>query len=534
MSADTENAAVKLLHEVTLAVRRPGPLRDILQECTDSTVRRMDAVLARVWVVDLIENALILQASSGIYTHLDGAHGRVPMGALKIGGIAQQKRPHWTNSVLEDPRVDHAWAKGQGLVSFAGYPLVVRDELLGVLGLFFRRELNANELELIECLSGALALGIAYKRGRLEVANLAEALPQLVWSATPDGSATYFNSAWSEHTGLGACESHGEGWMEAIHPDEAERARAAWRRSVKTGERFEAELRIRGRDGAYRWFLARGIPLMSEGGRVARWFGTCTDIDDRRTSEERRVQQMLEESSQKRATEEELRRINEELRSIAYVSSHELQEPVITIKSYHNLLSVRYRDRLGDDAKQFIDECTKASDTIQKMVNDLWTYARINRPGITFEQVDFERALTSAVASLEAAIAESSAVLTNGPLPVLRAVNEQVTDLFRRLVENALKYRSSAPPRVHVSAERRGAEWLFAVKDNGIGIDKMASKDVFRLFHRLRERPGPAGSGMGLPICKKIVEHHGGTIWVDSEPGGGSTFCFTVRSDEKS
>jgi len=241
------------------------------------------------------------------------------------------------------------------------------------------------------------------------------------------------------------------------------------------------------------------------------------------------------EIAQRRAAEQavarhaqELARSNQELEQFAYVASHDLQEPLRMVASYTQLLARRYRDRLDSDAHDFIRYAADGATRMQSLINDLLAYSRVGTRGEPLRSADSEAVCEEAIRNLRAAIEESGAEVARDPLPRVLADAAQLRQLFQNLISNALKFRSPEPPRVHVSADRNGNEWRFSVRDNGIGIDPEHAQRIFVLFQRLHNRAEYPGTGIGLAICKKIVERHGGRIWVESEPGSGATFCFTL------
>jgi PAS domain S-box-containing protein len=231
----------------------------------------------------------------------------------------------------------------------------------------------------------------------------------------------------------------------------------------------------------------------------------------------------------------ELYRSNEELGQFAYVASHDLQEPLRMVASYTQLLSKRYKGRLDADADEFIAFAVDGANRMQRLIQDLLVYSRVGTKGKVLLDTSSEEALQAALMNLRGAIDESGAQVTHDPLPGVMADEMQLTQLFQNLVGNAIKYQRAGVPTVHVSAARSGEEkWLFSVKDNGLGIDSRHFERIFGMFQRLHGRDEFAGTGIGLAICKKIVERHGGEIWVESEPGNGSTFRFALASNEAS
>jgi signal transduction histidine kinase/CHASE3 domain sensor protein len=265
-------------------------------------------------------------------------------------------------------------------------------------------------------------------------------------------------------------------------------------------------------------------PIHEAGGIVGAVL-TFRDITERRAA-----QRELEERAR------ELARSNADLEQFAYVASHDLHEPLRAVVSYLQLLERRYGDQLDERAERYIGHAVDGGRRMQTLITDLLTYSRASRRDVTMEPVDLEAVLERVEASLQVAIEESGATVTHDPLPTVAGDGTQLTQLFQNLVANAIKFRGEAPPEIHVSAERGaepGAErqdgaWRLSVRDNGIGIAPEYHERVFILFQRLHARDEYGGTGIGLAVCKKIVERRGGTIWVDATPGGGSTIRFTI------
>ncbi|HEX7765262.1 MAG TPA: ATP-binding protein, partial [Nitrospira sp.] len=235
-----------------------------------------------------------------------------------------------------------------------------------------------------------------------------------------------------------------------------------------------------------------------------------------------RVQQSLEESNA------ELARSNADLQQFAYVASHDLQEPLRMIASYTQLLARRYKGKLDSDADDFIGYAVDGANRMQKLINDLLAYSRVTTQGKVFEQVDCNQILEDVLSNLRIAIEENRAVVTHDALPVVTADGGQLGQLFQNLIGNAIKFHGKEPPRVHVSVELRNNEWQFSVLDNGIGVDPQYAERIFVIFQRLHNREEYPGTGIGLAVCKKIVERHGGRIWMQSPIGRGSIFYFTL------
>jgi len=226
---------------------------------------------------------------------------------------------------------------------------------------------------------------------------------------------------------------------------------------------------------------------------------------------------------------DELARSNLELRQFAYIASHDLQEPLRAISGFTELLQKRYQGQLDERADKYISFITEGSLRMQHMIQDLLLYSRVETQAHEFEKIDSNVSLEQAVANLRVSIQENNPVITNDPLPEIIADGEQITLLFQNLIGNAIKYhKPNVIPAIHVSAKKDKENWLFSVSDNGIGIDEKYADRLFKIFQRLHTRNEYPGTGIGLAVCKRIVERHSGTIWVKSTPGEGATFYFTI------
>ncbi len=288
--------------------------------------------------------------------------------------------------------------------------------------------------------------------------------------------------------------------------------------------------RLREGDLKVRTGLAHGEGELLQ---LARGFDEMAESLERRVSERQRAEvelKALNESLEKRVATRttELKRSNEELEQFAYVASHDLQEPLRMVTNYLQLLRQRYQGKLDQNADEFMAFALDGAERMQALIIGLLSYSRVGTQGKPFEPVHCERILERALANLKMALEETGAVVTNDPLPVIQGEALQLTQLFQNLISNAIKFRGSEFPRVQIEVERKGQEWQFAVRDNGIGIAAKDFERIFILFQRLHGREKYPGTGIGLSFCKKIVERHGGRIWVEAEPGKGTTFFFTM------
>ncbi len=228
---------------------------------------------------------------------------------------------------------------------------------------------------------------------------------------------------------------------------------------------------------------------------------------------------------------QELARSNAELQQFAHVASHDLKEPLRMVASYVQLLAKRYKDKLGADADDFIRYAVDGVERMQNLIDDLLIYSHVSTCVRGLKSTDCDAVLHRSLANLKAAIEETHATITHDPLPTVIADNMQLIQLFQNLIGNAIKFSGVKPPRVHVSAEQKGNEWVFSISDNGIGIESEYADRIFIIFQRLHSRGEYTGTGIGLAICKRIVERHGGRIWMESKTEKGATFCFAIPAE---
>jgi signal transduction histidine kinase len=238
----------------------------------------------------------------------------------------------------------------------------------------------------------------------------------------------------------------------------------------------------------------------------------------------------LNEDLERRVQErtQELKRSNEELEQFAYVASHDLQEPLRMVASYMQLIERRYKDKLDADADKFIGFAVDGAKRMQALIQDLLAYSRVGTRHNPFQTIDCTSIVNGVVADLKLTIDEIGAKVRYNTLPTVNGDSIQLAQVFQNLISNALKFKGNASPEIYISARRDGDFWVFSIKDNGIGIDPQYFNRIFVIFQRLHTRQEYAGTGIGLAVCKKIIERHGGRIWVESEPGKGTTFHFSI------
>lgn len=305
-----------------------------------------------------------------------------------------------------------------------------------------------------------------------------------------------------------------------LHPEDKEKTVAALMAHISIPNNpvpYEAEYRIRREDGSYIWFYAKGQALWDSEGKATRVAGSVLDITARKEAEQRmeHIVQALTES-------------NAQLERFAYICSHDLQEPLRMITNYTQRLEKHLGNSLDDKGQHYMQYVFDGAQRARQLINDVLTLARIGSENKAFEAVDCNEVMERIAADLQERIREEQATLTYDALPVVQGHKIYVVQVFQNLIGNALKFKSDKPIAIHIGSEQKGAYWQFSITDNGIGIDPEYQEKIFEIFQRLHSRDKYPGTGIGLAIVKKIIDRHGGRIWVHSAPGKGSTFYFTL------
>ena len=339
---------------------------------------------------------------------------------------------------------------------------------------------------------------------------LAESMPQKIFTAMPAGEVDYFNPQWMEFTGLTFEQIRDWGWTQFVHPDDLDESIRVWKRALQTGEPLLFEQRFRRADGSYRWHLTRAHAMRDQAGAITMWIGSNTDIHEQKEKEE------------------ELRRANEDLRQFAYSASHDFAVDRHITDRLLEIVARRYDHALDQSGRQFLEFLREGGHRLARLVDDLLAYTRASTAELSEHAVDAKSAVNSSLAMLAKPIQDAAAVVTADELPVVYMGDLHLQQVFQNLIGNAVKYRSEGQPRVHISARQMGSMWCFSVRDNGIGIDPEYKEKIFGVFKRLSHDRTYSGTGIGLAICQRVVERYGGRIWVESEPGKGATFYFTI------
>lgn len=424
---------------------------------------------------------------------------------------AHETRPIPFRCITADGSIVHAEAYLGRITDLEGQPAGICGIVLDI------TERHRQEAEITR-----LNTLLSFQRQRLE--SIISNVPGIVFegSSTPDGGLQRmdFVSAHIEKL-LGytpdECLKDANFWRNVIVPDDWSSTVQRITEIIAQGESGIVQFRCQARDGRVVHIEAHSSLIHDSRGRPVGAVGVMMDITERRLIEEAIAQYA-----------EDLRRSNEELEQFAYVASHDLQEPLRMVASYLQLIEQRYGDRLDDDAHEFIAYAVDGASRMKTLINDLLAYSRIQRAADEHEPVALEEALQQTLYNLQLSIEDTGAVITHDPLPEISANPVQMTQLFQNLISNALKFRSERTPQIHIGAQRERNQWHLTVADNGIGIESEYLERIFMIFQRLHGRQEYPGTGIGLAICRKIVDKHGGRIYAESTPGEGTTFHILI------
>lgn len=522
----TRQVAVRA--DLGMAFGKKKNLEGILQECAESIVRHLDAAFARIWTLSGDGTMLELRASAGVYTHLNGPHSRIPIGELKIGAIAQQQKHVLTNDILNDPRIsEKAWAANEGMSGFAGYPLLAGTRTLGVVAMFSRNPLTAGTAEALASAADSIAHGIerrhAEEKLRLSERDLSliiETIPGFVWCAAPDGELNYLNQGILDYTGTSSDSWAKLGWTNILHPDDAEPTAQAWAHAVATGRLHQTQCRLRRSDGIYRWFQVLGQAARDGEGKVLRWYGLLIDIDDRKNIEE-----ILRHNQERLSRATRTATIGEFAAAIA----HEINQPLAAVVA-NGQACLRWLAaqppgiaKAQEAAGRIVRDGKEAGEVVRR-IRALFKQAAPENVELDLNEVIGEVLhLLSTETARRRVVVETELAQDLAPVVGDRV---QLQQLVFNLLLNAIEAMDSVidgPGKLFIRSKRPGPETvLVQVRDSGPGIKD--PEKIFDAFFTTKEH----GMGMGLAICRSIVDAHRGRLWAESADGPGTIFSFTL------
>ena len=464
------------------------------------------------------------------------------------GRVWESAEPAWITDVTKNDNSMRAdVAAKEGLHGGFAFPILLRGEVFGVIE-FFSREIQPPDQELLDMIStvgSQVGQFIEHRQAAVDLQaseeryrTLADSMPQIVWTANPDGSLDYYNQQWIDYTGMTLEQTLGWGWQPVLHPDDLEECLKRWSRAVETGESYETEYRFkRASDGAYRWHLGRATPALDEDGRITKWYGACTDIEEQKRTEQalqdnQRQVQKLNAELELRVIERtaELAAANKELEAFSYSVSHDLRAPLRSIDGFSQALLEDYAESIDAQGQNYLQRVRAASQRMAQLIDDMLNLARVSRGDMRREQIDLSRMVREVSEQLhreeperavEVIIADN--INARGDARLLRIALEN-------LLGNAWKFTSKQrSARIEFGVREGDAgEDVFFVSDDGAGFDMAYSDKLFGAFQRLHSASEFEGTGIGLATVQRIIHRHGGRIRAESEVDRGATFYFTL------
>ncbi|MEP6794381.1 MAG: CheR family methyltransferase, partial [Saprospiraceae bacterium] len=375
--------------------------------------------------------------------------------------------------------------------------------------------------------------------------QLADLMPQKVWTADADGNFNYFNSCWFEYTGLTYEDLEDWGWKKVIYPDDWPQTMDIWNRSLATGDNFEIEHRFLNSEGVYKWHLTRGLAQKDDNGKIKMWIGTDTEIQQQQELKEELEHAVLERTSKLHQANLTLEEKNEELESFSYISSHDLQEPLRKIQTLASFILEKENENLSDSGKDYFSRIQASAFRMQKLIEDILAYSRTNATERKFELTDLTKIVDEVKIEFKELIEEKHAIIESSELCPANIIVFQFRSLMHNLISNALKFSTPGqPPHIiiksviengdntHDKALSPAVQYChITIKDNGIGFDAKYNVKIFQVFQKLHDKDEYEGTGIGLSIVKKIVENHHGIITVASKPHKGTTFDIFIPAE---
>lgn len=505
------------------AITKADSLQITLQGCAEVMVKYLEPMFARIWTLNEVDNVLELQASAGVYTHLNGRYARIPLGELEIGVIGQERAPFIGSLGLEEmPDQNKEWTKHKGKVFIVGHPLLIEDRLIGVIAVYSQVPLGEQVLSALESNADSIAIGIArnlsiqaLSASEAKYRNLFENASDLIQSIKADGSFAFVNNSWHRVLGYTPEELKSLSLFKIVDLSNEAYCRVVLQQVVKGQSLEKVELQLITKEGRLINVEGNASPLAVDGQMVASMI--LRDMTDYKRSQ-----------AALKAQAEELKRSNADLEQFAAVASHDLQEPLRGIAGCLQILEKKYKNALDEEANQLIDFSVQGSLRMRQLINSLLLLSRVNSKPKDFKPVNLAKIINQVLANLQASIKESGAIITYDVLPTIMADETQLIQLFQNLIANAIKFCQDKSPSIYIRSIFRSHAWVISIKDNGIGFSQDRSKEVFMPFKRLHAAGTYQGNGIGLAICKKIVERHGGQIRAKSQVGKGSTFYLSL------
>jgi len=543
------NEGLKLLAEMTNRLLIDEDPTQVIESLCLRILPIIDCDLFLNYLADEDKKYLRLNVYGGISTETAQAIEQVDYGVGVCGWAARGAQRVISEFIQQrvDPRTD--LLRPLGVRCYASSPLFSREgRVMGTLSFGSRTKdrFSEEDLALIQAVTDQVAVGMervriesALRQSEEQLRIILQNTPAIVYMIDGDNRLRYINRRYEELLGLKNKEIRGRSVYEIFPEENASVFVTNDRMVLEKRVPMQFEERVPHPDGSIHVYTSVKTPFFDDQGRTLGVVGVSTDITDRKRGEENLKQwnEQLEERVQERTRElnrtvEDLKRSNEDLERFAYISSHDLQEPLRMIASYVGLLEYEYKSQLDTTAREYIHYAVEGAKRMSSLIKDLLEYSRVNTRGKPLEPTDCEKVLDQVLRQLQVKIQETHAVVKHDPLPTILADETQLSQVFQNLIDNAIKFhKKDEPPQIYIKSDRQNGYWLFSVRDNGIGIDKQYQDKIFVLFQRLHADRGKyPGTGIGLAIVKRIIERHGGQVRIDSKPNEGSTFYFTLPS----
>jgi PAS domain S-box-containing protein len=543
MMASLEEKArlASLRADISGAFNHSGDLDVVMQACTEALVRHLDAAFARIWILDKAGEVLELRASAGLYTHLDGPHGRVKVGDFKIGRIAKNLKAHVSNTVPTDPEVSNPeWAAREGMVSFAGYPLTMEGKALGVVAFFSKNRLSEDVLKELVLIADGIAQWIKRKQAELELVEQKELLNvtlqsigDAVVSTDTEGRVTFMNPVAEALTGWNSSEALGhslEKIFRIVHEGTREPAENPVAKALR-------ENRIVGlanhtilmtREGKEIPIDDSASPIRDGKGKVIGVILVFHDITARRQVEREREAQAAILENRVRERTAQLEESIRSLEGVSYSIAHDLRGPLRSMEAFSSALLEDCPAELSPAAHDYALRIVAAARRMDVLIQELLTYGQLAQQEMPLERISLDEVVGRTLASLEGLIRQSHAEIQVGRLGCVKANVTGIEQAVVNLLTNALKFvKPGMPPQIRINSEKRGDRLRLLVSDSGIGIPHRYVDRIFKIFERLDPKTYP-GTGIGLAVVQKSVQRMGGTVGVESMQDQGSTFWIEL------
>lgn len=382
----------------------------------------------------------------------------------------------------------------------------------------------------------------ALKESELRFRTAADSAPVLIWMSGTDKHFIFFNKSWTTFTGRTTQQEAGFGWAESLHPEDLEKLFHNYTSSFNTRKNFYSEFRLKRHDGEYRWVVSRGEPRYTPDGKFEGYIGSCSDIHDTKLNSILLEQRVAERTKALNEAVLNLERSNLELAQFAYVATHDLQEPLRKIKTFTDRLQLKTIGKLTEDERSYLDKIKNSTSRMSGLVRDVLNYSTLSRSAEPFAKTDLNEILKNVITDFELAITQKKAKVIFDSLPVIDAIPLQMNQLFNNLISNALKFiNKDIVPELIVKStilktseieeyklSKDNAYIKLSFYDNGIGFEEQYAERIFEIFQRLNGRDEYPGTGIGLALCKKIIDHHNGLIYANSVKGNGTFFTVIL------